>query len=438
MGFLNRLLAGDPKRDLERATAALDKGDAERALELALRVAKKGGLADQQHAKALLARARETLAASALEKASMAVTSEYFEDAAEWVRTALEYVEGEAQRQELEKRASALEAQAREAEAQAAFELLPGPEAGPEAATELDPESHFHALVGMLAEEVADLYRARPTAFRYAYIDLNEGQLEGAQAALDALLTDGDDEIVRFERGRCRLMLGDGAGAAEDFEAVWESLGEAPLDLLGEMSVPALWAEAKLATGEAEPVLNRLTELSEPVAGSSTLSVRYGEALLLARRDAEARDFLVVAAQRFDYEPILRYQLARALVALDERPSAIDCLEIAIAPSCASGQCAKPPKHLPSLRALSSLYLEAGNQTDRVGELLQLVTRELSGHLTVEDFGLVAKYQEQLGHPEAAERALVEARRLVEAAKRGAGAVTAAAPDLAGGQRAPI
>ncbi len=47
MGFLNRLFAGDPKRDIERAEALLDKGEAERALELARRAEERAQAAEK-------------------------------------------------------------------------------------------------------------------------------------------------------------------------------------------------------------------------------------------------------------------------------------------------------------------------------------------------------------------------------------------------------
>lgn len=130
------------------------------------------------------------------------------------------------------------------------------------------------------------------------------------------------------------------------------------------------------------------------------------------------------------------YLLAHVLNRLGERAAAIDCLEMAIAPSCTSGGCAKPPKHLPSLRALAALYLDEGGHTERVAELMRWVSRDLGGRLTREDFALVAKVHEQDGEPEAAQRALTEGRRLAEEAGSGPG--SSAAPDLIGHRRAPL
>ena len=127
MGFLNRLFAGDPRRDLERAEAQLEKGEPERALELARRAQERSDGADQKHAAAFITRACEAVAAKALEKAATAVSSKYYEDAMEWVQTALDHVSDPARRGELEERLKALHAKAEDAaeEAEASYDFPP-------------------------------------------------------------------------------------------------------------------------------------------------------------------------------------------------------------------------------------------------------------------------------------------------------------------------
>ncbi len=409
MGFLKRLFAGDPRQDLERALAELDKGEARRALDYGRRAMRQATGVDKERATTVVAQAREALAAGALEKAGLAIESDYFDDAAEWLRGALEHVDDPAQRQELEQRLKAVEIRAREIEDEA-YQL---PELDNELATELDPDVHYQALVGMLVEDAADLYANLPQAFRGAYVDLNEGRVEQALAALDDLVAAGDDNpATRFERGRCLLLMGDGERAVADFEAVWEGLGDQPLDLSGELSVPGLWAEAMLIRGEANPVLDRLADLGDPSAGRPTLSSCFARALIAVGDLEQARSFLASAASRFGSHPEFSFLLASVLAQLGDPAAAADCLEIAIAPSCVSGQCAKPPKHLPSIRLLTALYLEAGSQDRRVMQLLKLVTEELGGHLTSEDYELLAKHHQLVGEPEAAELAATEARRL--------------------------
>ena len=228
----------------------------------------------------------------------------------------------------------------------------------------------------MLVEEVGDLYDQRPAAFRTAYIDLNEGRVTEALAAFEALAaTVPADPVLQLELGRCRLMLGDPAAALADFEAVWETFGDDSIDLSGEVSLPGLWAEAKLALGDASSVLERLAPLAQPSADRPTLSYHYAHALL-AVDSAETRGFLASAASRFTGQPMFPYLLAGVLARSGDRQEAIECLEMAIAPSCASGNCKTPPKHLPSLRALVALYLEEESGAARVHQLLEFLARD--------------------------------------------------------------
>ncbi len=432
MSFFKKMFAGDPLRDLERAEALFDDGDAERALELARRAGSRATPADQQRALDLAERARKSLVAGALEKASLAEASEYFEDAAEWLGLALEHAGDEGRKRELEALQKSMLDRAREAEAEP-WELPPEPELEP--STDLDPGAHYQALIDMLVEDVAERYETRPVAFRSAYVALNEGLAAEALPAFEVLAeAGGEDPVIRFERGRCRLAVGDAEGAREDFEAAWPAFGDQLLDLTGELSVPGLWAEAMLALGRPEPVIERLADLADPVEAAA-IAERYGQALLAAERFDDARTFLAGASARNSARSLFPYQLARALEQLGQRPAAIDCLETAIAPSCAGG-CGPARMHLPSFRALVALYLEEGGHAERVHELMTRVARALGGRLSSTDHTLLARYYDELGDDEAAEHARDHARQLQDEA---AGEAVPAPPAPAlGGKRAPL
>ncbi|MCP3961867.1 MAG: hypothetical protein GY719_28835 [bacterium] len=439
MGFLKRLLGGsdgDPRRDIERAETLLAKGEIERALELAERAAGRGSPSQEQSAADVARRARRALVDGALEKAALAESSEYFEDAAEWLETAIEHLDDEPRRAELTERRAALLTRAEEAEQEAPWE--PPPEADVEPGTEVDPDSHYMALVDMFRESAAELYTSLPAAFRRAYVDLNEGRPEKAMPVLDDLADGAEDPVLHFERGRCRLMLGDAEGAVDDLETAWEAFGDEPLDRVGELSVPGFWADAMLGLGRGRQVIERLGDLADPAADNPALSEIYGEALLAENRLDEARRFLTGAAIRYPSRPAFSHQLAMALGRSGERAAAIDCLEASIAPSCASGGCAKPPKHLPSIRFLASLYLDQGGHADRVHQLMTLVAQALRGRLGGEDHSLLGKYYDEIGDPEAAEHARSEARRLRDAGS--AAGDLEAAPALGGAphKRAPL
>ena len=432
MGLLQRLFAGDPQRDLERAEALLESGDAQRALELARRAEQRAPERDQERVRAMVEKARQTLATEALKKASLAETSEYFEDAAEWVEVALEHVDDPSRRGELEALLKSLLDCARKAE----DEAWEPPTELSSTQTDLDAGIHYQALIDMLEEEVAERYQARPPAFRAAYVALNEGRTEEARQAFEALAaTAADDPVMRFERGRSRLASGDADGAASDLEAAWPELGDGALDLAGELSVPGLWAEAMLALGKPEQVIERLTGLLDPIA-AAPLCERYARALLDGERFDAARDFLAAAVQRNPGRDLFSYQLARALGHLGQREAAIDCLEAAIAPSCKTG-CAPRARFLPSFRALASFYLEDGSQPERVRELMKLIAQTLGGRITSRDHTLLGEYYEQVGDAEAAERARDQARQLSEQTA-GEAVAAAPAPTPGGGMRAPI
>ena len=433
MGFLKRFFSGDPQRDLERAAAQLEGGEPERALELARRADQRAQGAEKERARTLLAQAREALATAALEKASLAESSEYFEDAAEWIGVALEHVE-ETRRSELEERRRSLLERADEAESEA-WEPSWEPPAEPEddSQTELDHGIHYQALVDMLVEEVSERYVSRPPAFRAAYVALNEGRNADAHEAFEALAAAfGEDPVVLFERGRSRLADGDAEGAVADLEAAWQEFGDRPLDLAGELSAPSLWAEAMLALGRPRPVIERLEGLADPI-DAAPLAERYAGALLAAERFEDARDFLAAASTRNTGRSVFPHLLAQALQGLGERAAAIDCLEAAIAPSCTTG-CAPRPKYLPSFRALVSLYLDDESHPERVRELMTLVAQNLGGRLAGSDHALLARYYDQIGDAKAAEHARDHARRLAQEPE----ATADAGPVLGGRMRAPI
>lgn len=424
MGLFDRLFRKDPGAELARAEELLADGRAYDAFHAARRAAELAAAGPEGDGVRLRAReveglARETLVATALEEADRAEADEDYDDAAEWVASALERLtadlEGSAEppplAKELRTRLRGLRARAREAARQPTLlrrqeEDEEGEPAGPDP---LDLETHFGTLVGTLDEEVAERhYLHRPMPFQQAYVDLNEGRLEEALAAFDALAaTEPDDPAVRLERGRCRLLSGDPAGAREDFEAAWPALGDRPLDTSGELSVPALWAEAVLAAGEPGTVGDRLAELAGPDGDDPELLALRGRALLEVGEPAaleEVREVLEAGVGRFPARQDLPYLLAGALRRLGRPDRASATLEAAIAPSCATGSCKKPPLHLPSVRALVALYLDPEGDPEedeeglaRAGELLSLLLQARGGEPSPEEARLVERYRSLAG-----------------------------------------
>ena len=142
MGFIKRLFAGDPQRDLERAAALLKSGEVERALELASRAAARVQPAEKDRATSLVEQARDAVVIMAIEKASVAEASEYFDDAVEWLDLALKHVVDGARRHEIEVLRQSLVKRSREAEFEP-WELPSEPEASNQ--TQIDPGIHYQA-----------------------------------------------------------------------------------------------------------------------------------------------------------------------------------------------------------------------------------------------------------------------------------------------------
>lgn len=262
MKLLDRLFPRDPRTELARAGELLGAGRAYQALQAVRRAEGAPSFASdpefRERSRVIAGRAREALLASALTEAGRTEAEEEYDEAADWVESALEHLEalarlgaGDPERTAaLRRRRKALRDRSRRAARQPLLLRHFEEDAGPQGPDPLDLETRFGLLVGALHEEVADLYLHRPLPFQRAYVDLEEGRAADALAVLDALAAeDPEDPVVRLERGRCRLLTGDPAGAREDFDAAREALGDEPLDEAGELSIPALQEEADRALG---------------------------------------------------------------------------------------------------------------------------------------------------------------------------------------------
>ena len=425
MGFLNKLFGGDPRKDLDRATKLLDREPA-RALELA-RKAREGSAGPEvlRRADDLIVRARTAVVDQAVAQADRAEASDYLEDAAEWLTTALEEADPK-RSQELTARRDALletyqarQDEERRAELRKPFDDLQAEiddarGQNGEDDEDFDPEidGAFDVLVGMLDDVLGDLYYEQPDSFRRAVVTLHEGQAEDALQTLDQLVEAAPaNPALRLERGKGRLMQGDGDGARADFEVAWEHLGDGHLDLAGNQSIPGLWAEACLESGDPESVIARLAESSDPRQTGVDVVLPFARALMDAERFDAARTYLDLAAQVYPKKPDFAFLLSIVLDGQGQRGQAIEVLETSVRPSCASGNCAAPPKHLPSLRALTRLLLEE-NELDRARGYLMHVVQARGGVLGAEEHRLSAEYFRRAGDHEKAAEAEATAKEL--------------------------
>lgn len=424
MGILSKIFGGDPRKDMERARKLLES-EPRKALELARKAAASAsGPAVKRPAEELVDEARAAVVAWAEKQADRAEESEYFEDAAEWLELALDEAEGDGRARLEERRKGLLEAEEKARAAARAAELeLPyqnlrddverqGDDAEDTPAS--DEEAEFDVLVGMMAEPLMEVYLAQPPEFRRAVLALHEGRAEDALPTFDELISAAPtDPVRRLERGRARLLLDDPAGAAADLNVAWQHLGDGYLDLADQQSLPGLWAEAALEAGEAEAVIQRLADLADPREGGADVALPFARALIDAERFDEAKEYLGHAVRAFPRKTDFPFLLSIVLDGRGQREEAIATLEAAVAPSCASGNCNAPPKHLPSLRSLVRLHLEEGN-LERVREVLWHLAAARDGRLGAEEHRLSAEYFRRVGHDEAAEEAEELARQLAE------------------------
>lgn len=429
MGWLDRWLGKDPAGELERARRWLADGDPVRALESARRLERSRDMGVRSEAASVLQQARDALVARTLDNARAAEKAGDPTDAADWLRAALQHLGDGVQRAELEARLEILERQIESSPPAA----LTGGEARDEPAPEafeLDLDTRYEMLVGMLTDEMARRYENPSPELKEAVVDVNEGRAEAALARLDELVPRNPaSPVLHFERGRARLMLERWAGAREDLEAAWSRLGDEPVDLAGSLSVPLLWAEATLGQGDPGAVLDRLREPAAPEARNPDLSALYARALVESGRRDEARDHLAALRELYPERQDFPHALAELLAAEGQRSTAIRVLEIAVKPSCATGRCSKPPLHLPSLRLLTGLYLDEKGPLSRIEELMVWISHAQGGTLAPGDHRLAARYHELVGDTRSAE----EARRKAEEKEREARRNVEHHPQVPGG-----
>ncbi len=416
MGLFDRFFSSDPSKEIQKIEGLLNDGDNEKALKLAQRLEKKNPA--MQEAQVLLAKSLDAMACGFLEKASRSESAGALSDAADWIEIALDYVPQEEKRTALKEKINLLRQQDEEnSEPESA--VGPAKAKKPVAVEDhdVDEEIHYVTLIGMLAPEVASLYEERDAQFRAAYIALNSGDAEQARIGFEALLQENqNDPVLRLERARCALILEDPEVAQADLEIAWPSLGDEPLDLAGSISVPYLWGHAMMKMKKTLAIVDRLGEQARPSNDFPGLSLMYATALEQSEMYEPAVKFLVEAVKKFETMPDFPYLLAIVFDRQGDWEQAIHCLEGAIAPSCAVG-CAAPPKHLPSLRLLTSLYLSNNHQPKRAKELLTFIAQTTNGQLRREDYLLLAEYHKQMDDLDAEAHARAQADEALEASQ---------------------
>ena len=422
MSWLKSLFASDPREQLRKAEERLE-GTPERALEMALEIHQADVGEAEEEIRSFIARARRRVVEQALERADASEAEEYFADAAEWLEAAIEHTADADEKKALIERRRELLRQ--ELLLEEAEDGMDGPamtlHRQVEASVlspEVDVDDLFLSLVDMFEETVAERYRQLGPTFRRLFLQFQEAELEGLEEGLSTLLAGDSPEgaldadgraVVQLERGRLRLLTGDLAAALEDFDACWDAWDDDPLDLAGTLSLPGLWAEAKVGTGDFDAIIERLPELARAEDGRLEVMLPFAQALVLSQRLDEAKPYLQTAMGSFPSHQDFPQLYALTLAASGNPQEAMACLEMAIAPSCASGSCSKPPMHMPSLQMLLSLHVSAGDDEGRLRRLGKLFVEHRHGQLSGEDHRLLAAVHQKLGEDIAAQLALEKA-----------------------------
>lgn len=431
MGFLSNLFKKDPQAELAKLEAMISRGDdAEKAHQLALKLSDCDQPQVRERARALAGTLASKLVAEYCANAERSIAGKNFDDATDWLTAALPFAVAD-QRAEIERQIEALALKAHQSDD------LPtigrGGHAGagePESEQEeLDDEMHFEMLIGMLTEEVAEAYRSLPTAFHGAFLDFNNGRLTEALEVYEQLAP-GGNPYVAFEMGRCLLQLGRLEDAVAQLESVQERLGDKALDEAGALSLPMVWAEAKLRLGHSEDVAARLEPLADPRHGADGLLILYARALQDAERLQDAKKFLTLAYKAHVESPMYCVLLAQVVAMMGDFEAAVDLLEkrIDAGRRYTSGSGISP--HPAPVRALVALYLQETKTIAKAGEQLLQLEQLVKGQLTREDWLLTARYYELMGDNENAAFA-AEAAESAEQAQAQAAFQTLRAGDQA-------
>lgn len=420
MGWLKKIFASDPLKELEKAERLL-ADEPERALEMALAWTTEGSDETTAKLREFTDRARQAVIQRALQRADSSEEEEYFGDAAEWLEAAIEHSEdGELKEQLTMRRKELMRKELLlEEDGDIGFEVHETVEATV-LSPEMDHDDFFDTVIDMLQDPVAIRYRKQGQQFRRLFGQFQHGEVEGLEESLSALLESdgtytpdtGTVAVVTLERGRLRLLLGQFTEARQDFEACWDAWGVDHLDLANHLSIPGLWAEACLGEQSADPILDRLEDLAEPSQMRLDVMFPYAQALVIKERFEDAVPYLRDAMASFPSHQEFPQLYAMILAQTGKPEEAIACLEMAIAPSCASGNCGAPPMHLSSLRLLLTLHLASGDDIQRVKKLLSLLQEHTRGQLTAPDHRLMAAYYQKTDQQPAADLSLQRAEEI--------------------------
>jgi tetratricopeptide (TPR) repeat protein len=201
--------------------------------------------------------------------------------------------------------------------------------------------------------------------FAQAVLDLADGR---ADLALQALLVMPDEvAIVRLERARCALMLGDPRAAVRELRAFANLAGGHRA--VGQEHSGVLLASALAESQDPHGAVRVLRDVQarEPQVGLWPMA----QLLFATGQLAEADDVLRGLIAKYPTETPFYLLLAHVRVALGQRVPAMRALEQSLhACACTAGTCGAKAPDPAVKRFLAALYLEDGVEVKRALQLL--------------------------------------------------------------------
>lgn len=267
--------------------------------------------------------------------------------------------------------------------ARAAAAPPPDPAAAPP-----DEADAIAARVGLLAEGYPDALRSRFPALGAAFVEavfaLEDGEVDRAAAALDAL--PDDEPLVWWERSRAAAARRDPAAAAHAARRFAELAGGHHPIAGGHSGV---WLAARLAeVGDTAEALAVLRSVRAGATGAG--GFLYAQLLEQTGALPEAEATLVALVRQHPNEMALYELLGRVRAAAGKRVEAMRALEAALHQcACGTGSCGAPTPGLGILRQLATLYLEDGADPGR-GRALAEQARAMVRRPVWEDVYLAA------------------------------------------------
>ena len=181
---------------------------------------------------------------------------------------------------------------------------------------EQDDET-FTALVGTLPEDIQEIYRNYPVAFKTGYLALNQGNFEQASEFLSQAIQEVDDpqSYISLELATACLNL---AKYDEACRLTESFLAHHPDALPAYQLLCEIFWETK-SFDRAETMLACLPEeLSESVAGY----LLRGETFYQSEKYAEAKAFYREFLAKYEWQEVIARALAKTHEALGERTNA--------------------------------------------------------------------------------------------------------------------